>query len=136
MRQTLPSTGELELRLTGQGTSWKVYLAVLMRTDASYLIPFVDRARVIAVRGRWLQNEGLEIIPRAAASSGWPPTAVRRSGGGASRAHKRLGRLLPCRAPQLAVTNERSQNLRKPNIFPRLTCLPHSFNTRSISSAH
>ena len=66
VRQTLPSTGELELRLrlTGRGTSWNVYLAVLMRSDASYSIPCLDRARVIAVRGRWLQIEGLEIIPR------------------------------------------------------------------------
>ena len=115
VRQTLPSTGELEmcLRLTGQGTSWNVYLAVLMRPDASYVITCLDRSRVIAVRGRWLKIEGLEIIPRGSSVKRLATDTYPQEWWCCVEVHIRLGWLQPYRAPRLAMTNERSQKPEK-----------------------
>jgi hypothetical protein len=60
-----PARGELALRarLTNRGPGWDVYLAMLMTPSYGYVIPPLDRAKLVAIRGRWLQISGLEIHP-------------------------------------------------------------------------
>ena len=60
-----PARGELALRarLTNRGPNWDVYLATLMTPTYAYVIPPLDRAKLIAVRGRWLQLAGTEVHP-------------------------------------------------------------------------
>lgn len=66
LRRTSPAQGELAFRhrLTGRGERWDVFLAVLMRSDYCYVIPALDGAKLIELRGRWLHLRGLEVIPR------------------------------------------------------------------------
>lgn len=60
-----PPAGDLRLRLrvTGHGRDSHIYLATLER-GKEYVIPCLDRARVVEIRGRWLLIEGVEINPR------------------------------------------------------------------------
>lgn len=62
-----PARGELLLRarLTNRGPGWDVYLATLLTREYSYVIPPLDKAQVIAIRGRWLQLGGVEVFPHS-----------------------------------------------------------------------
>lgn len=66
-RRRPPAVGELQLRLRlgGRGERWNVYLACLMHQDHEYVIPALDRARVVEISGRWLHLVGLETVPRS-----------------------------------------------------------------------
>ena len=66
LRQSSPAVGELALRLRlgGRGERFDVYLACLMNPDCSYVVPALDGAKLVEVRGRWMRLAGYEVIPR------------------------------------------------------------------------
>lgn len=68
LRQSSPAVGELALRLRlgGRGERYDVYLACLMNADCSYVVPALDGAKLVEVRGRWMRLAGFEVIPRGA----------------------------------------------------------------------
>ncbi len=65
LRASRPAEGELGLRLRvgGRDERQDVHLAYLTAPDDSYLVPVLDHARVIEVRGAWLRLVGVEVIP-------------------------------------------------------------------------
>ncbi len=66
LRRMQPAVGELvfRLRLTGRIERWDVFLAVLMHPSLEYVIPALDQARLVEIRGGWLHLEGTEVLPR------------------------------------------------------------------------
>lgn len=68
LRATRPARGDLRLRLriTGRGAEWDIFLATLEQPGGTYVIPCLDRAKVIEIRGHWLHLRGVEINPRGA----------------------------------------------------------------------
>ncbi|RYF29947.1 MAG: hypothetical protein EOO23_06255 [Comamonadaceae bacterium] len=65
LRASHPARGELHLRLrvNGREPQWDILLATL-EVGGRYVIPCLDRARVVEIRGRWMHLHGVEVNPR------------------------------------------------------------------------
>ncbi len=80
VRRSAPARGELalRLRLEGRGSRAAVYLASLMADDCSYVIPALDDARLVELRGRWFRLAGTEVIPLGRSMKRIPTTRYRQ----------------------------------------------------------
>lgn len=80
VRRSTPARGELalRLRLEGRGSRDAVYLACLMADDCAYVIPALDDARLVELRGRWLRLPGTEVIPSGRSMKRIPTTRYRQ----------------------------------------------------------
>lgn len=65
LRASKPAEGELvvRLRVGGRDERQDIHLAALLGADDTYLLPVLDSARLVEVRGAWLRLVGVEVIP-------------------------------------------------------------------------
>jgi hypothetical protein len=69
VRRSPPHRGDLALRVRLQDHRNCVLLAQLLLGDA-YLLPPLDQARVVEIRGYWIHIEGLEVHQRGRKGDG------------------------------------------------------------------
>lgn len=65
LRASRPAEGELvvRLRVTGRHERLDIHLAALLGADDGYLLPVLDHARLVEMRGAWMRLAGIEVIP-------------------------------------------------------------------------